>query len=152
MLCPYILLSLLCTPAYNDSNPLPHMSFWPLLFSSHRFCIALHHFVWIPSHLYITRLIFRNTRLTIFTLYSSLNHLFRCIHCHRSNLWTRLPMSTKSRSASPASGSSVSDDTMPIGLKDISTLRQLYKTAVLLAAATPKYPSKASYLDRVSLL
>jgi len=40
---------------------------------------------------------------------------------------------------------------MPIGLKDIRTIGELYKTAVLCAAAKPKYSIKPSLLDRVSL-
>jgi len=54
-----------------------------------------------------------------------------------------------------SSASDSSDSEMkPIALKDILKIRDLYKTAALSlgADAKPKYPAKASLLDRVSLL
>lgn len=45
-----------------------------------------------------------------------------------------------------------SEETMPIGLKDIPILRQLYKEGILRAVAKPKFPVQPVYLDRVSLL
>ena len=53
---------------------------------------------------------------------------------------------------SPASDSD--SEMKPIVLKDILKICDLYKTAVLKlgADAKPKYPAKASLLDRVSLL
>ena len=50
--------------------------------------------------------------------------------------------------------SSDSDETMPIVLKDIRRISELYKTATLAvrAGVTTKYSVKASLLDRVSLL
>jgi len=56
---------------------------------------------------------------------------------------------------SSASDSSDSDGTMPISLKDIPKISELYKTAALALSRVdvkPKYPVKASLLDRVSLL
>ena len=43
---------------------------------------------------------------------------------------------------------------MPITLKDIRKISELYKAAALAlrADAKPKYPANASLLDRVSLL
>jgi hypothetical protein len=54
-----------------------------------------------------------------------------------------------------SSASDLSDsETMPIALKDILKISDLYKTAVLALGADvkPKYPVKASLLERVSLL
>jgi len=53
-----------------------------------------------------------------------------------------------------SSDSSDSDETMPITLKDICKISELYKTAALAlrAGVIAKYPVKASLLDRVSLL
>jgi O-acetyl-ADP-ribose deacetylase (regulator of RNase III) len=44
-----------------------------------------------------------------------------------------------------------SEEAMPIGLKDIRTIGELYKAAVLRPAAKPKYSFTPSLLDRVSL-
>ena len=45
-----------------------------------------------------------------------------------------------------------SEEMMPIPLKDIPLLRQLYKEGVLRAVAKPKFLLQLTYLDRVSLL
>lgn len=63
-------------------------------------------------------------------------------------------MSSETPTELPAPSSSGEEDEMPIRLKSIPTLSQLYKSSVLCAeaAAAPKYTHKAAYLDRVSLL
>jgi hypothetical protein len=55
---------------------------------------------------------------------------------------------------SSASDLSDNDEMMPIALKDIRKISELYKIAALTiqASAEPKYSVKASLLDRVSLL
>ena len=45
-----------------------------------------------------------------------------------------------------------SEETMPISLKDIPPLRQLYKEGIIRAVANPKFLIQPTYLDRVSLL
>jgi hypothetical protein len=54
--------------------------------------------------------------------------------------------STRSSTSSDSEG-----EEMPVRLKSIRTLSELFKGAVLHAAEKPRYPPKRSLLERVSL-